>query len=145
MSRVAITVRSLVSGAIVLAAGLNLWSFIYQASTLKPRNEEPVVVSEARLIWVRDALLKAHYLNGEVGYLPGRVLEGGARTIDEDTDWLHFRYGMIPWNLLQDTFNAPFVILDFTRWTEPAQLPPGFVTIYESGDGLILLRRTGPQ
>ncbi len=145
MSRPATILRALVSGAIVVAAGLNLWSFIYQASTLKPRREEPVVISESRIIGVRDALLKAHYLHGDVGYIPGRVLEGGARTIEEDTDWLHFRYGMIPWNLVQDTLNAPFVVLDFTRWTDPAELPSGFVAVYESGDGLILLRRANPQ
>ena len=137
--------RSLISGALVVIAFLNLWHFTQNLSILKARKDDAVVVWENRLIGVRDALLKVHYLGGDVGYITAGVLQGSPRTTGENTNWVQARYVMIPWNLLQDTLAAPYVIADFSGSEAPPELPAGFVMLYDSRDGLVLLQRTPPQ
>jgi hypothetical protein len=128
--------------ALVGIAFLNLWAANRSLAYLKPRREDAVVVWEDRLRYVRNALMKAGYFRGDVGYVPAGVLQGRARTTEENTDWVQARYVMIPWNLLQDNMDTPYVIVDFSRSKGSIDSPPAFVKLYDSGDGLTLLRRT---
>jgi hypothetical protein len=144
-SRVRLIGQSLVFAAVAAVAFLNLWDFVEQASSQQPRKEDQVGVAEWRLRWIRDALYKAHYLRGDIAYIPGRVLDGGAQTPDETSDWMITHYVMIPWNVVENTLNAPYLILDYSRWDKPVVLPAGFTTVYDSGDGLMLLRKLESQ
>jgi hypothetical protein len=131
--------------ALVAIAFVNLWQANRSLSYLKPRSEDAVVVWEDRLRFVRNTLMKAGYWRGDVGYISGGVLLGRPRTQEEDGDWGQARYVMIPWNLLQDSLAPPFVIADFSRTKESPTWPEGFVKLYDSGDGLIVLARPAVQ
>jgi hypothetical protein len=72
-------------------------------------------------------------------------LNGNPRTDKESARWAQARYVMIPWNLLQDTTSAPYVIVDASLNANQPRLPEGFVKLYDSGDGLILLQQPHPQ
>jgi hypothetical protein len=107
---------------------------------MKPRNQDDVVVLEGRLVAVRNLLLENEYVGRDIGYMPAGVLNGNTRTDAEANRWVQARYVMIPWNLVQDSLDAPYVILDRISAVENS-LPAGFVTLYDSGDGLLLLQK----
>lgn len=143
--RILAVLRTVTGAALVGIAFVNLWMANKSLSYVKPRREDAVVVWEDRLRYFRNELMKAGYFRGDVGYMPGGVLQGGTRTLAEDIDWVQARYVMIPWNLLQDNMNAPYVIVDFSRRGGPFEIPPAFIKVYDSKDGLTLLRKTSAQ
>ena len=108
-----------VSAAIVAVAFLNLWQVTQTLRWVKPREADDVVVLEDRLRFVRDALMKAGYWRGDVGYVPAQLLQGnrqGNRMAPiDDQQWALVRYVMIPWNVLQNTLSTPYVLVDGTR------------------------------
>jgi hypothetical protein len=128
-----------------MVAFLNLWQANRLAEGKKPRNQDDVVLLERRMIGIRNALLGVGYRGGDIGYMPAGVLNGNPRTERESTRWVQARYVMIPWNLLEDTMSAPYVIVDASLNADQPRLPEGFVKLYDSGDGLILLQQTRPQ
>jgi hypothetical protein len=134
-------VRFLISVAIAVVAFLNLWHLDQTLRWVKPREADDVVVLEDRLRFVRDALMKAGYWRGDVGYMPAGVLQGHARTQLDDQQWVLVRYVMIPWNVRQDTLDAPYVLLDGTRSSTPVETPEGFTRIYDSANGLVVLKK----
>ena len=73
--------------------------------------------------------------SGNIGYMPAGVLQGKRRTEREDVDWVQVRYAMIPLNVLQDSLDAPYVI------AESSHAVDGFETIYDGGNGWILLQK----
>jgi hypothetical protein len=137
--------RFLVSAALIMVAFLNLWHANRLAEARKPRNQDDVVVLEHRMIAIRNALLGVGYRGGDLGYMPAGVLNGNPRTEQESARWAQARYVMIPWNLLQDSTSAPYVIVDASLNADQPRLPERFVKLYDSGDGLILLQQTHPQ
>jgi hypothetical protein len=48
---------------------------------------------------------------------------------------------MIPWNVLQDSLKPPYVVIDGTRSDPRVKAPDGFVKVYDSMDGLVLLKK----
>jgi len=138
-------VRFLISVAIVVVAFLNLSHLNQGLRGLKPREADDVVILEDRLRFVRDALMKAGYWRGDVGYMPAGVLQGYPRTINDNQQWVTVRYVMIPWNILQDTLSAPYVLVDGTRSKTPVQTPEGFIRIYDSTNGLVVLKKLSVQ
>ena len=138
-------VRFLISVAIVVVAFLNLSHLNQGLRGLKPREADDIVILEDRLRFVRDALMKAGYWRGDVGYMPAGVLHGYPRTINDNQQWVAVRYVMIPWNILQDTLSAPYVLVDGTRSKTPVQTPEGFIRIYDSTNGLVVLKKLSVQ
>ena len=138
-------VRFLISVAITVVAFLNLWHLDQTLRWVKPREADDVVVLEDRLRFVRDALMKAGYWRGDVGYMPAGVLQGHPRTQRDDQQWVFVRYVMIPWNIRQDTLDAPYVLVDATRSTTPVETPEGFARIYDSANGLVVLKKLSVQ
>ena len=127
--------RHLAGLALVLCAIVNIGWFAQRVVlTYPPRETDDRIKWEKRLIGIRNALIRARYTSGNIGYMPSGVLQGKQRTEREDVDWVQVRYAMIPLNVLQDSLNAPYVI------AESSYPVPGFETLYE-GDGLMLLQK----
>jgi hypothetical protein len=137
--------RLLVAAALVVTAFLNLWQLNQTLRWVKPREADAVVIWEDRLRFIRNELMKADYWRGEVGYMPAGVLQGRRRTDDDHNSWVQARYVMIPWNLSQDSLAAPYVVVDATRSAPPPEVPAGFTTLYQSKDGIVLLRKLPAQ
>lgn len=139
----------MLSAAIVAVAFLNLWQVTQTLRWVKPREADDVVVLEDRLRFVRDALMKAGYWRGDVGYVPAQLLlanrQGNRMTAIDDQQWALVRYVMIPWNVLQNSLNTPFVLVDGTRTAAPVQTPDGFVKVYDSMNGLVLVKKLSSQ
>jgi hypothetical protein len=133
--------RSLVQAALVVIAFLNLWQLNGTLRWVKPREDDDVVIAEDRLRFIRDALMKAGYWRGDVGYMPEGVLNGHARTKADDSEWVVVRYVLIPWNVIQDSLEPPFVLVDGRRTGRRIETPQGFTKVYESKEGLTLLRK----
>ena len=137
--------RLLVELAIVAAACANAWQADHLLRSIKPRQEDDLVIWEKRLSPIRDALIKSAYSGADIGYIPARALKGQQRTIEDDLHWVQVRYVLIPWNVLQDSLAPHYVIADFTGGEFPPDVPHGFAKRYDSGDGLMLLERASWQ
>ena len=135
------SLRILVSTFLVAVAFANLWQLNQTLRWVKPREADDVVVLEDRLRYVRDALMKAGFRGGDIGYMPAGVLHGNPRTLKDDQYWVLTRYVMIPWNVLQDSLAPAYVLLDGTRSDPLVEAPDGFVKVYDSMDGLVLLKK----
>jgi hypothetical protein len=133
-------VRFFLAAGIAAAAFANLWQVNQTLRWVKPREDDAVVVLESRLRFIRNALMKEGYWRGDVGYMPAGILQGHSRTSVDDEQWALVRYAMIPWNILQDSLHAPYVLIDGTKSGTPIEVPPGFVPIYDSADGLVLVK-----
>jgi hypothetical protein len=127
--------RWVAAAALVLCAFVNLAQFVEDVFTFPPRQTDDRVRWEQRLTGIRNALRKAHYDSGNIGYIPAGVLRGKERTDREDVDWVQVRYAMIPLNVLQDSFDAPFVIAESSNGVD------GFETVFDGHNGLILLQK----
>jgi hypothetical protein len=138
-------VRFLFSVGLAVVAFLNLWHLDQTLRSVRPREADDVAILEDRLRFVRDALMKAGYWRGDVGYMPAGVLQGHPRTVRDDQQWLIVRYVMIPWNIRQDTLGAPYVLLDGTGSSTPVETPEGFTRIYDSANGLVVLKNLSVQ
>ena len=131
--------RYLAGVVVIICAILNIAQFTRHIFNLPPRQSDDRIIWEQRLDGIRNALRKAGYTSGDIGYMPAGVLMGKARTEREDVDWVQVRYAMIPLNVLQDNLDAPYVIAESTHSLE------GFTTLHDGGNGWILLQRNVPQ
>jgi hypothetical protein len=127
--------RWVAAAVLVACAFVNLAQFIEDIFTIPPRQADDRIVWEQRLTGIRNALRKANYNSGNIGYMPAGVLQGKERTSREDVDWVQVRYAMIPLNVLQDSLEAPYVI------AESSTAVNGFETVYDGQNGLILLKK----
>src|SRR5215831_11738980 len=125
-------VRFLISVAIAIVAFLNLWHLDQTLRGVKPREADVAVISEDQLRFVRDALMKAGYWRGDVGYMPAGVLQGHQPTLLDDQQWILTRYGMLRWDIRANTLAAPYVFGDGTRTSAAVETPAGFARIYDS-------------
>jgi hypothetical protein len=137
--------RLLISIALAGVAFLNLWDLNLTLRRVKTREADDAVVLEDRLRFVRDALMKAGYRRGDIGYMPAGVLSGRPRTLEDDKQWAIVRYVMIPWNVRQDSLDAPYILIDGTRTGGIIGPPVGFTQIYDSMSGLVLVRKLAPK
>lgn len=136
--------ETIVVGILVCASILNLSRFLGNASALPPREAQEVAIWENRLSGIRGALIRASYRSGDIGYMPISVFKGSRMTMQDDINYVVIRYVMIPLNVHQNTMDAPFVIFDSTGMPHP-EIPNGFVTEFDSMDGLLLLRKVPAQ
>ena len=137
--------RSLAGCALIVVSFLNIWQSNRLAERIKPRDQDDVVVLERRLIGIRNALLEVKYRDSEIGYVYASVLNGGAMSEREDARLTQARYAMIPWIIRPNSLKAPYVILDISQGVREPAIPEGFVKLYDSQDGLMLLQRTQSQ
>ena len=127
--------RYLAGILLVVCSCINIAHFVQYVSNLPPRQSDDRIIWEQRLTGIRDALRKAGYTTGNIGYMPAGVLQGRPRTGREDVDWVQVRYAMIPLNVLQDTLDAPYVVAESSGGLD------GFTTLYDAHNGWVLLQR----
>jgi hypothetical protein len=137
--------RGLGTTALLAVAALNLWQSNRMADGLKPRDGDDVVVLERRLIGVRNTLLGIPYKGYDLGYMSGSVLNGKPRSERDVGRFFQTRYAMIPWNVVENSMAPPFTIVNAIDETVEPPIPDGFITIYTSGDGVMLLQRVHQQ
>ena len=130
---------------IVAVACANIWRFTENVAKLPPREADGRVIWENRLGEIQRKLLAARYTSGDIGFMPGSVLRGQQRSVQDDVNWVLARYVLIPLNVKQDSMDAPYVIADFSGSAGPPQIPDGFIQAYDAHDGLLLLRRQSRQ
>ena len=134
---------TIVAGIVIVSgAALNLWRAVGNAAGLS-HNSDDLISWENHLRGIRGELVAAHYRTGSIGYMPLEVLRGHKRTEREDVNWVEVRWVLIPFKVLQDSLDAPYVILDSTGSHGAPEVPAGFASYYEDGS-LILLQRN-PQ
>jgi hypothetical protein len=131
---------------------LNIWSFDKRAAELPRRFQSDVVAQELRYEPVRELLLDAKY-RGNITFITNRDLKSEENTQEDNNQWVHAQFALIPWILLRGMRSvagpilsgmAEYVVGDF--WDGlPAEFPAGLVKVYESKDGLLLFRRKLPE
>jgi hypothetical protein len=126
------------AATVAVFAYWNVLSVFRSSIHLPPRETEEVVMVEKRLAPVRENLLAIDY-RGEIAYITDRVLAGLPPKIDDEKKWGQFQYVLIPWVLVRDKQNTPFVLADFSDGP-PAVAPEGLSKVYDDGNGLILFR-----
>jgi hypothetical protein len=124
--------------AIVICAYANVVSLYQETTSLGPRESEEVGLKEERLIPIRMNLLSTHY-QGDIAFVTNRTLEGLPPTPEDDKEWGQFQYSILPWKLVRDRMNTPFVLVDFWDGTPDRPLD-GLEKFYDAGGGLILFR-----
>jgi hypothetical protein len=132
------------AAALLLVSFVNLSRYKDGLFYLQSREDDPVSTWESRILPVRYALIRAGYTRGDIGYISPSFFAGKPkRSLDEEIRWCIVRYGMIPWNLLDDPRPARYVIMDYVGISPVPPVPAGFKNLYESRDGLFLLYREG--
>ena len=132
--------RGIAKLVLIVVACWNVWTLTLQVLTYGPRDNQENVVWERRWLPFFNEFAKADYRFGTVGYITPRTLRGEPPTEDDTARRAHLYYAAIPLNVVPDKLDAPFVLADFASGT-PDKLPEGFEKVYDSGDGLLLLRR----
>jgi len=137
--------QSIAASIVIVAACWNLWRFTLNVMSTGPREENSNVVFEKVWIPFFNEFVKADYRIGSVGYITARTLRGEAPTVEDEDRFVHFYYAAIPLNIVRDKLDAPFLLADFTISGTPDRLPEGFDEIYDSGAGMLLLKRRVPR
>jgi hypothetical protein len=138
LSKLGRGLKWMAAAGLVICAYWNVISGYQIGDHLPPRETEELVVKEQALAPVRDILLLKKY-KGEIAFVTNRSLSGSPPNPEDDKRWGQSQYVMIPWVLLRDRRNTPFVIADF--WDGPPAGPlEGLVKLYEDGHGLTLFR-----
>ena len=145
MKQLALSIlRFFAAAALIFVAFLNLWHSGRITERMRLRADDDVVILERRMIGIRNALLEVRY-RGDLGYMPAAVLNGNPKTQKESERWIQARYVMIPWNLLENSMAAPYVIVDSQTEPSALRIPEGFIKRYDSGAGLVLLQQMSRQ
>ncbi len=134
-----------IAGAVLVAGAYwNISGFNKNSANLWPRDADPVVVQENRLVEIRERLLEAGFRRGAIAFVTPRDLHGEASTAEDDLNWTMAYYVMIPLRLERHTLDTPYVIADFSGAEPIAELGENFTKLYDANNGLILFkRRTG--
>jgi hypothetical protein len=136
--------------ALVAITFWNIWIFRGRVFTSPPAGSDELVVQEKRYEPIRAILTKAGYTKGPIAFITKRDLTSAERREEDDRRWGQGQYEMVPWILVRQGRTVPgmpltdsssdFAIADF--WDGmPSSFPAGFETLYDSGSGLMLLRR----
>jgi hypothetical protein len=129
---------------LVIGTGWNLWWFGVGVEKLPPRSADPLVILENQFLPLKFALIEENY-RGRISYETVRSLGGEPRTSMDDVAWVELRYVAIPFILVRDVTDTPYVIGDFTRETSIPETPAGLTKIYGNSNGLVLYKRTSVQ
>ena len=126
---------------LIVVACWNVWTLTLFVLNYGPREANDNVVWERLWLSFFNEFVKADYRLGDVGYITARTLRGEPPTGDDKTRRVELYYAAIPLNVVPDKLDAPFVLADFALSGPPDQLPEGFEKVYDSGNGLLLLKR----
>jgi len=124
--------------AIVVCAYVNVVSSYQRITYLPPRELDEVIVKEARLAPIRLNLLSTGY-QGDIAFVTNRTLQQLPKTPEDEKQWGQFQYSILPWKLVRDRMNTPFVLADFWDGT-PDHALDALEKFYDAGNGLILFR-----
>jgi hypothetical protein len=135
---------------LVVTACWNIWRYFQNVADLLPRSSEGIVVQEDRYRSVRDLLKVMGYPKGPIGFITNRDLKAEPYSAEETAQWGRAQYVMVPWIMIRNgrgldgppvSGDAPFVIGDFWDGV-PAKVPSNLVKVLDTGQGVILFRRT---
>jgi hypothetical protein len=129
---------------LVISTCWNLWWFGVGVERLPPRIEDPIVVLENQFLPLKYALIEENY-RGRIGYETVRSFRGEPRRPTDDVRWAELRYVTIPFILVRDMPDTPYVIGDFTDEHSIPDTPAGLTKVYDHGDGLVLYKRMPMQ
>jgi hypothetical protein len=114
----------------------------YTATMLFFRNSK-TNVEGAEELWVplREHLNAIGYRIGDLGFVSSSSLRDGTMTEEDKLHRAYLYYAAIPFNVVENKLDAPYIIGDFLR-SRPDTLPPGLVMVFDPGNGLVLLKST---
>jgi len=130
---------------VIVVACWNIWTTTILVLDLGPREDTENEIFAREWPPFFYEFVKSNYRLGDVGYITARTLRGERPTIEDQARWVNFQYAAIPLNVVYDKLDVPFLIADFVLSGRPEQLPEGFDTIYDSGKGLLLLKRSSKK
>lgn len=90
------------------------------------------------------AALRAHGVRGPVGYvsdLPPEAMRGDTAAMEQ---YFLSQFVLAPWILDADPSRVTWAITNLQRASPAERFPPGYTVVQDFGDGVLLLRRTGP-
>jgi hypothetical protein len=127
------------AATVVVVAYWNVGIVYWTSENLPARETEEIVIQEKRLAPVRANLQSIDY-RGEIAFITNSALSGLPPSKEDDKRWGQSQYVLIPWLLVRDKRDSPFVLADF--WDGPPVVPlQGLTKVYDNGSGLILFRR----
>ncbi len=126
----------------ILAAGAywNIWNFKRSAGKLPPRERDEVVVRQNQFKGVREKLAEMGYRSGRVALFTRRNLDPQPRTGVDGKRLYEAQYNLAPLVVWPWTTDTPVLLGCFVDEETPSEIP-GFIKIYDAGNGLMLLRR----
>jgi hypothetical protein len=133
--------KSIVRIGLIGTACWNIQSYTGTVLKFPQRDANAVVQAEEAWTPIHKQLAIAGYTIGDIGYVTARSLRGEPLDNTEVGRRTALYYAVIPLNLARDDRNTPFVIGDF-RLETPPQLPPDLTVVFDSGNGLVLLKRS---
>jgi hypothetical protein len=137
--------RVVLAAVLVVSAFWNIVRFDrISAESVPGRSENVIVVEEKRLAGVRMKLLEVGYGPGQISFVTGRDLAANPRTAADDYKWAIARYALIPWVLVRDTRDTPYVIADYGDTNVVQEIGADFIKIYDGGNGVVLFRKNNP-
>jgi len=130
--------RFTAGAAIVVCAYWNVVAFNQATESLAPRDGDEIVMREKRLAPVRQILLFNGYLSGEIAFITNRDFDRLPPLPEDDKRWSQSQYAMIPWVLVRNKRDTPFLLVDF--WDGPPHQNLEALTKLYDGDGLVLFQ-----
>ncbi|SRR6266581_4298239 len=130
----------------ILAAGAywNIWNFKRSAAELPPRERDALVVRQNQFKGVREKLAEMGYRSGRIALITRRNLDPQPWTGQDGKKWFETQYNLAPLVVLPWKKDAPLFVGSFVDEQTPSEIP-GFIKIYDAGNGLMLLQRKPSQ
>jgi hypothetical protein len=130
----------------ILAAGAyrNIWNFKRSAERLPPRERDELVVLHNQFKGVREKLAEMGYRSGRIALITRRNLASQPPTGVDGKRLFETQYNLAPLVVLPSTTDAPLTVGCFIDEETPSKIP-GFIKIYDAGNGLMLLQRESSQ
>src|SRR5438876_1615610 len=130
----------------ILAVGAywNIWNFKRSAAELPPRERDALVVRQNQFKGVREKLAEMGYRSGRIALMTRRNLDSQPRSGEDYKKWYQAQYNLAPLVVWTRTTDTPVILGCFVDEETPSEIP-GFIKIYDAGNGLMLLRRKPSQ
>ena len=142
MIRSALSLLSITSLAV--GAYWNIWNFKQSVRRLPPREREERVVRQNQFKGIREKLAEMGYRSGRIALITRRDLDSQPRTDLDAKRLFETQYNLAPLVVLPWMTDAPLIVGCFVEEETPSEIP-GFIKIYDAGNGLMLLQRKPSQ
>ena len=133
--------RLAASGFLIWVIGYNFWGFSNFGGIPDPGMTDETVIRDRLFEPIRGALILNDYKIGHLDYINSRSVRGEPRTQLDDFAWGKSRFSAIPYSLVRDTSDSPYVLGDFTEDNVVPPAPQGLVLIANPGNGFVLYKR----